>query len=296
MPESHHVLLTDRDYAVFSVLLMSPFTAAQLLKLSRTFATPFTGERLLKRRLQRLGEAGFIQQHRYGTAQRGEPPAYYQLTRRGFSSVCGPDAVLPTRRFLQPVGWSAQKHTRCLADFIAHLHIAAAHRGIAVRDFRAENTVRLTVGPATLVPDATFELEFPSGRRLQYCVEMDCSTERIRSAFDSVDSIERKVRLYREVAQWTGQRFRVLFVTTGRIERLQHMVEAAAAFESDPHFARVYACRLADFTATDDALFVPCFASAYHARIGLLQSTARYETAFARGRGILKTSGHVVTP
>jgi hypothetical protein len=263
---------------------MTPLTALQLLKLSRTFETPFTCDRLLKRRLQRLGEAGLVQQHRYATQHRGEPPAYYQLTRDSFRLIRGPDARLPSRRFLQPVGWSKQRHTRSLADFIVHLHTAAAHRGIAVRDFRPENTVRLTVGHATLVPDATFELELPSGRRLNYCVELDCASERIRTSIETVDSIEKKYRLYSELAFWTGHRFRVLFLTTGHPDRVQHMLEAATAFESDPRFARFYITRLPDFLAHEDALFRPCFRSVYHDRIGLLQSTARYEPAVTKTR------------
>ena len=58
MAIKNDVKFTDRDRYLLGALSFSPFTARQLLKLSSTFAEPFTGDRYLRARLQILESRG----------------------------------------------------------------------------------------------------------------------------------------------------------------------------------------------------------------------------------------------
>src|SRR4051794_5067700 len=95
-------LVTPRDIEILTALDRCPLTAAQLLKLSETFALPFTNERRVRERLFQLCAAGRV--HRWPLAPAGQgAPNYYTLTLTGFRIVHGEEATPPTKRAFQAV-------------------------------------------------------------------------------------------------------------------------------------------------------------------------------------------------
>src|SRR3954465_9699924 len=78
-------LTTSRDFELLTALVMSPLTAAQLLKFSRTCAAgPFTSPRTLLDRLQRLRLGGWVRRWPLALARRGGGAAdYYTITPQG---------------------------------------------------------------------------------------------------------------------------------------------------------------------------------------------------------------------
>ena len=153
--QSPAVRLTDRDLDILAALNFGPLTARQLLKLSRTFATPFTDERRVRERLFALAAAGRVPRWLYATAGPGAP-AYYTMTRMGHRLLHGADAAPPRRHALQPIGVAQQYHAHALAEFIVHTLVAVHTSGADVCSLARENDLRLTSGGEDLVPDAAF--------------------------------------------------------------------------------------------------------------------------------------------
>src|SRR5438128_444078 len=117
-------LLTPRDLDLLQALDHVPMTARQLLKLSETFALPFTNERKVRGRLQLLTESGRVRRWPLAIAGRGIPN-YYTLTLHGYRLLNGPDTALPAKRNFGPVAIGHQQHTVALADFIVHTAVCA---------------------------------------------------------------------------------------------------------------------------------------------------------------------------
>lgn len=80
------------------------------------------------------------------------------------------------------------------------------------------------VGDETLYPDATFMLQGRGWPRLNFYVELDNGSERVRSSKDQ-DSIERKIRLYDQHETASEERHRVLFVCT-RSQELEVAIDS----------------------------------------------------------------------
>lgn len=72
-------LVTPRDRDLFEALDRCPLTVRQLLKLSVTFAYPFTTERRVQERLHQLCAAGRVRRWLYATAGQGAL-SYYTLS------------------------------------------------------------------------------------------------------------------------------------------------------------------------------------------------------------------------
>jgi protein involved in plasmid replication-relaxation len=239
IPRTHgrRCQITPRDIALFEAIDRHPFTTDQLLQLSCTFAEPFTQERLLRRRLQQLREAGLLQGWPLATVGHGGAPHYWKLTRPGYQWLQGDEVILPSRRYFEAIAPGHHHHTRCLGEFLVRTYVAAHQRGIAVRYFARENSVQLQAGGFTVVPDCAFQLHTPAGRVFHFCVELDNGTERVRSRLD-VESIERKLRGYdahqSQFAALDPQRYLVLFVTTRSSDRLTHILDLAAQVMRNP--------------------------------------------------------------
>ncbi|MCH7726496.1 MAG: replication-relaxation family protein, partial [Planctomycetes bacterium] len=211
--KSRQHVITQRDFEILTALDRTPLTVAQLLKLSQTFKGPFTNERYLRRRMQDLAASGFVRAFQYATTGNGAPN-YYRLTLTGYRLLHGPKAYPPVKRAFSEVGLSHQHHTNALADFIVHTTISAHAQRIELASFYRENTLRIRVGEDVVLPDCAFELILPSGYQFNFLVELDNSTESIRSPRDK-DSWERKIRMYHALQDRTfPKRFRVLVVTT----------------------------------------------------------------------------------
>ena len=262
-------LLTARDTEILAALHRCPLTAQQLLKLSQTFEQPFTHERLVRRRLQALAHAGRVRQSWYATAGRGGSPAYYQLTLLGYRLLHGPDAEPPTKRYLADVGVAHQLHTQSLADFIVHTAVAAHRHGIRTANFVRENTFRLTVGDENIWPDCGFQLVTPAGRELNFFVELDNSTERLRSQKET-ESWERKIHLYDEFQDFCAKRFRVLVITTRSEERVDRILSTARQLVRNQRRSLFYGVHLPAYLAEEAAVLTPCFWDHRGGRVALV--------------------------
>jgi hypothetical protein len=256
----------------------------QFLKLSETFRLPFTTERRVRERLLVLCSAGWVGRSQYATASSGAVN-YYVPTRVGYQILHGPDAVPPTKRYFRPVGIASQHHTRSLADFIVHTTVAAHQAGVSFAGFFRENAFQLEVGDETLLPDCSFRLIRPDSLELSFFVELDNSTERIRSQKD-LDSWERKIRLYMSYQATCPRRFRVLVVTTRNTERLGNILSAVAELTRNPQRSLFYGISLPRYLAEARPLTTPCFFDhlGRHARLVPQQQSARLRLQLQRPR------------
>src|SRR5882757_7335364 len=100
-------LFTPRDRDLFQALDRSPLTVRQLLTLSETFTYPFTTERRVQERLQKLCAAGRVRRWLYATAGQGAV-SYYTLSPLGYRLLHGDDAQDPGRGLFAPVGVARQ--------------------------------------------------------------------------------------------------------------------------------------------------------------------------------------------
>lgn len=253
-----HVLLTDRDQELLAVLARGPHEKRQLLQISQRFATPFTSERYLRKRLQTLRDVGWVGSWPYATTGQGAV-LYYKLTRTGFRLLHG-DAPLPPRSFFSPVPHAAQPHARLLADFVVHADVAAWRVGVKLTDYYTDKTLRLDIEGQCLYPDSAFQLLGHDGKAFKFFVELDNGTERVETRKD-VESLERKLRLYDLHRDRSPQAFRVLFVTTRTGKRLEHLLGTARRIVRNPQRPLFYGITLSDFLRQPSALTFPIFRS-----------------------------------
>ena len=251
-----------------------PLTVDQLLKLSQTFDLPFQHERRVRRRLQALAEAGWIQSWPYAIPTHGAAPCYYQLTLGGYRILHGEEAQPPTKRYLAEIGVARHHHTKCLGDFIVHSAVAARRSGCSMVNFCRENTLRLDVGQESLYPDCSFQLTHAAHWEFNFFVELDNGTERVRSQKE-VDSWQRKIRLYDQYQSDSDQRFRVLIVNTRSSDRLEHILRTAAQLVSNPQRSLFYGVNLAEYLASTNPLTDRCFRDHRGRRVALLVSRSR---------------------
>lgn len=261
-------LITNRDLELLEALDRTPLTIEQLLKVSQTFGRPFNSDSRVRGRLQSLRQAGWVRRWQYATASRGGAPDYYQLTLVGYRLLHGPDAEAPTKRYFNEIGLARQHHTQKLADFIVHTAVCAHLQGLPVVNFRRENTLRLRIADESLFPDAAFGIRLPD-QEFDFMVELDNSSERIRSSKDT-DSWERKIRLYDQYQDIRQKRFRVLVVTTRSRERLDHILDAAAALVRNQQRSLFCGVFLDDYLAEPDAISQPCFRNRFGKRSALI--------------------------
>jgi hypothetical protein len=250
------ILLTARDLDILTALDRCPLTAEQMLTLSQTFAVPFTSERRVRERLQQLVAAGRVRRWLYATAGRGAL-GYYTLSRLGHELLRSGEGVFAPKRAFGPVGIARQYHTLRLADFIVHLAGSTHRAGLRLSGFCRENSVCLNVGSECRFPDCAFQLILPSGFPFSFFVELDNSTEAIRSDKDR-DNWARKLRFYDAFQDVTPVRFRVLVVATRSTERVRHILDAAKTILRNPQRGLVYGVHLDAFLARPDAVTAPC--------------------------------------
>ncbi len=263
--------VTSRDLHILDCLDRTPLTAAQLLKFSQTFNSPFQSIQRVRGRLSSLRQSGLIRSWPYAIAERGTAPEYFKLTHSGYRLRHGSNASAPSKRAFREIAVGRHEHTRKLADFITHLHCSAFAAQLSVMNFQRENALALSIDEQRLFPDCAFQLRSPDSLPFNFLVELDNSTESIRSA--SVDSWERKVRLYEQYQTTTTTRFRVIIVTTRSSTRLHHILRLIREITDNPQrnlFCGVY---LHDWLDARQPLSARCF---WHPRghpISLLPKT-----------------------
>jgi hypothetical protein len=254
--------LTARDSEILAALIKSPLDARQLLLLSSAFEQPFTHERLVRRRLSRLVEAGLVNRYQYATVGAGAVN-YYKPTRLGYRMIEGAKAQLPPRSYFAEVSMAMQKHTRALADFTVKTHTSAHQNGIQIGGFYRENELRLKLGDKTMQPDSAFQLLLNDGRTLNYLVEIDCGTEPIRSTKQR-ESLEQKIRFYDAYRDTIKHRFFVLVLFNKPSVRITHFCQVANSVIRDPQRTLFYAASLPNYLSSGDALTNPVFLDRYN--------------------------------
>ncbi len=261
MAKSPALKIGPRDEELLAALDHSPFTAAQLLALSASFARPFPDEHSVRRRLRQLAAGGLVRAFPYAVASLGRSPSYYKLTRAGYRHLYGLDAPLPNRRYFEAVADAHHHHTLAMAEFLVHLLVSAHNEGVEVRRFARENSVVIDAGTFRLRPDCAFQLVPPGGRPLNFVVELDNGTERVRSQLDT-ESIERKIRGYdahqQSLAAFDPARYVVLFVTTRSAIRLSAIMDTARRLARNPQRRLFLGITLANFLTSADPLFGDC--------------------------------------
>jgi len=253
---------------LFAALDRCPLTALQLLKVSQTFAVPFTAERCVRERLLRLCVAGRVRRGIYATASRGAL-GYYSLTSLGYRLLHGRDAI-PPRRLGHPIALASQSHTQALADVLVHTAVSAHQAGIAIAHFTGENMLQLTLGNEHLYPDSAFQLVLPpplatttneepvDGRddvqTFSFYLELDNGSQAVHSTKD-LESWERKLRFYDRLQDQSEERFRVLVISTKSSERLDHILRLAAETTRLPERSLVYGATLSRYLADNPVVF-----------------------------------------
>lgn len=249
-----------RDLQILTALDRCPLTIAQLMRLSQTFVTPFPDASVLRRRLRRLAKAGYVKYWPYAVATEGRSPNYFRLGRDGYSLLYGADSPLPHRRRFEALSPVRHHHTFCLAELIVQVFVSAHLAGCSVDGFGRENSVCFKSGSFTMYPDCSFVIRRPDGRTFPYVVELDNSSERVRSRLD-VESIERKIRGYdahqSKFASTDPDRYLVLFVATRSQRRVQNILDLASTLMQQPRRTVFVGCKLDSFLASnpfDDAI------------------------------------------
>jgi hypothetical protein len=267
-----------RDEALLAALDHAPFTTAQLVTLSHTFPAPFPDEHTLRRRLRQLAAAGFVQGFPYAVASLGRSPSYFKLARGGYRLLHGTDAALPGRRYFEPLAPAHHHHTQSLAAFLVRLFTAAHEVGMEVRRFARENSVTIETKTTRLRPDCAFQLVGLGQPPLNFVVELDNGSERVRSLMD-VESIERKIRGYDEhqasTAAYDPNRYVVVFVTTRSRLRLRGMLDAARNLMRKSAAAAIRGRRTGGLYCSDNPLLSACCLDALGRRISLVPMQRR---------------------
>ena len=250
-------LFTPRDFDILLALSRCPLSTEQLLKLSHTFSKPFATARLLRRRMQALARAGWVNVYQYASTSRGVEN-YYKLTSAGFRLLNGPKAPMPRRSFFRPVSLALQEHTRALSEFLVHTLVSVHDAGTHILSFHRENDLRLSVGGEQLLPDAALQLGTSSDDALNFFIEMDNGTEPVCSRKER-ESWQQKISFYERYQDICPRRFRVLIVSTRNTARHCHILETAAKMLSNLQRRLFYAVSLPTFLLTDNGIVDPCF-------------------------------------
>lgn len=279
-------LVTARDMEIFAALEKHPLTALQLLKLSHTFNQSFTDERRVRERLQALVTSKLVRQFRYVIAGPGAP-SYYLLSPEGFALRRGWNAPAPSKRSFHELTASRQFHAFSLADFLVHYQVAAHAHGHTFMDFEREHACRLQIGDDSIFPDAGFRMQLDRGVVFRYYVELDNSTERVRST-SVPDTWQRKLQLYERYAVAGGERFRVLIVTTRSQERLEHLLSFADELSGNKQRSLFCGTYLPTFLAASSPLDDACFLDSHLRPVPLLTSL-KYPSAARRDNDGLPT-------
>lgn len=257
-----HRQITSRDIEILASLDRTPLTVQQLLRLSETFQNEaFPSSRVVQRRLQQLRETGFVRSWPYARAERGTPPDYFRLTEQGFRLLHGPGIPVPKKRHFSEIGVALHHHTHSLAEVLVHLLVGCHQAGVRLIEFYRENSLSLMAEGETICPDGAFELLTPDGRQLNYVLELDNSTESIRSPKD-VETWQRKIRVYHALqdAQLSlGRRFRVLTITTRDSDRLEHILWLSGEMSPDKRRSLFIGSTLTGLLATRDPIGEACF-------------------------------------
>ena len=257
--QAARTVLTHRDHELLAVLARGPHDTNQLLTISQRFQNPFTDITYLRKRLSGLTTAGWIRSWPYATTGPGVL-RYFKLTRNGWLLLFGDAADMPPRSFFESVPLASQPHIRSLADFIIHTDVAARRSDVTFTDFFRDGEVQISVNGSNLIPDAGFTLVEATGRRCNFLVELDNSTERIRTQ-KHIESWTRKIDLYDALQYQTNERFRLLIVACKSRDRVANVLRFARQRVRNAQRTLCSGVFLDDYLHCTDPLARPVFVS-----------------------------------
>ena len=249
------IQLTHRDEQTLLALQKLPLTSQQLFELSETFSNSFPSERVLRRRMQRLGEEGMVRRFYYAFPTNGRSPAYWRLTRASFrllNGMTGQDP-LPRRSFFSPMGVSLHFHTHSVAQVVVRLLVDAHRNGIEVEDLEIENGLEIGDGEK-IVPDVTLTLRCSEGKQYLFFLELDTGSERVRTLQKLPSSIQKKLEFYERYRRMNRKAFRVLFVTTSSKQRALNILRFGAGLTNNYSAQSIYASFLPDLLSSNDSV------------------------------------------
>lgn len=261
------VNLNRRDFAILSLLEMTPATAALLRKASLTFGEePFRDDRRVRERMQALTDAGLVRAFSAAVSG-GGLMHYYRLTTEGFRHLHPDDATTPARTLLAEIAPSRLDHTLATAEVIVHTLVAAHAARVRVAKFHGDGKLTFEVGEYRQQPDCHFQFDV-SGRYFNTVFEVDNATEPLDSLREqSVRSKLLGYELYQDfvIRGWIQHgregpipRFRAIFLTRGA-ERARHILWIARSCARNPQRRLCYAATQDAFLAEPLAVTSPIF-------------------------------------
>ena len=222
------IQLTDRDDQILSWLHRDPHLTSQLLKRSRTLPQPFSEVSLLRRRLRKLRDSGYI---KFFTSIDGEQ--YYKLSPQGYRYLHGLEDSASVPDVFEPMKPLTQLHHFPLLNVVIHLY-ADAHRScltIKTDLGDRQNSFDFLIGD--LIPDRTLEFVTTGGKVNRVFLELDNSTETLRTKKDK-ESWTRKIMMYEQLRDNERDPFRVHVVATKSFIRLQNILDLAKEVSQRP--------------------------------------------------------------
>lgn len=227
--------LSRRDFAVLSLLEMTPVTVTLLRKASVTFGEePFRDDRRVRERMQTLADAGLVRTFSTSAAN-GGLMLYYRLTGEGYRRIHPDDASSLPKTAVSEISPSRFHHTMVTAEVIVHVLVAAHAARIGVAQFHGDGKLTLEIGEYRQSPDCHFQFEY-SGRIFNTLFEIDNATEPLDSRREQ--SLRSKLLGYELYQDWVLRswqrngrllprpRFRVVVLTKG-MERAEHILGLA---------------------------------------------------------------------
>jgi len=249
------IQLTHRDEQTLLALQKLPLTSQQLFELSETFSNSFPSERVLRRRMQRLGEEGMVRRFFYAFPANGRNPAYWRLTRTSFrllNGLTGQDP-LPRRSFFSPMGVSLHFHTHSVAQVVVRLLVDAYRNGTGVEDLQVEAGLAIGEGEQ-IVPDVTLTLRCGEGKQYLFFLELDTASERVSTLQRLPSSIQKKLEFYERYRRLSREAFRVLFITTSSKQRALNILRFGAGLTNNYSAQSIYASFLPDLLSSNDSV------------------------------------------
>ena len=249
------IQLTHRDEQTLLALQKLPLTGKQLFQLSETFPVPFSSERVLRRRMQRLAEEGMARRFFYAFPTNGRNPAYWRLTRASFrllNGLTGQDP-LPRKSFFSPMGVRLHFHNHAVAQVVVRLLVDAHRNSIEIEDLQIETSLAVMDGEQ-IVPDATLVLRTSEGKHFRFYLELDTGSARVSTLQKLPTSIQKKLEFYERYRRSNNDSFRVLFVTTSSKQRALNILRFGAGLINNYSSQSIYASFFPELLAAKDSV------------------------------------------
>ncbi|MEM7559796.1 MAG: hypothetical protein AAF394_11810 [Planctomycetota bacterium] len=271
MSRKSRVILQPRDISILGDLKLSPFDTRQLFSLSQRYEQPFTTDRTLRRRLQQLVQAGFVQDFFYRTEAVGALK-YYKLTRVGWHYLTGFGTVLPHASYFRAVAPALQRHTRLLADFFVKTLTSCHLQRVKISQVYRENELVLRIGERSLRLDAAIPFKVKSLKPRNCLFELDCGSEPVNSEKQR-ESLRQKVQFIFDYEQTCNQTFRHYTLFAGSTKRMVNYLDMVADLNPYSNRSICFAATLDSYLESSDPLRTAVFFDEHHKPTSILPTS-----------------------